>query len=213
MGRGFRAPFLLATAAVAIYLWPAATAWLEYHRVLIESGQLWRLLSCQWTHCSAGHLFFDVLVLLVAGTIYRLRGGKRLGACIVASAVLIPAGLWVLLPEMARYRGLSGVDVAVTAMLAIAMLRDGISSGDRLSTITPALLVAAIVIKIGYEVCSGQTVFVDAAADGFVTVPVAHLLGAMIGGATELLPTTGTLTGSSLSRVVVASTTGKSYSV
>jgi rhomboid family GlyGly-CTERM serine protease len=197
---------LLSAAAVAVYLWPAATVQLEYDRTLIAAGEVWRFLTCQWTHCSGSHLIFDVLVLLVAGTVYQLRGGRRLGVCIVASAVLIPAGLWALLPEMARYRGLSGIDVAVTALLAIAMLREGISSSASLSTIAPALLVAGIVAKIGYEVCSGQTVFVDAAADGFVPVPMAHLLGAMIGTAAELLPPTAERL------FVVASTTSKSYS-
>jgi rhomboid family GlyGly-CTERM serine protease len=208
VGRGLRAPFLLSAAAVAIYFWPAATAQLEYDRALIVTGEVWRLLTCQWTHCSGSHLFMDVLVLLFAGTVYQLRGGRRLGLCLVASATLIPAGLWVLLPEMARYRGLSGIDVAVTALLAISMLREGISSSDKLATVTPALLVAAIVVKIGYEVCSGQAVFVDAAVDGLVPVPMAHLLGAMIGTAAELLP--ASLPSGSL--VVVASTTNESYS-
>ena len=49
LGRGFRAPFLLCLIAVVVQLSPAAVDLLEYDRALIAAGELWRIVTCQWT--------------------------------------------------------------------------------------------------------------------------------------------------------------------
>jgi rhomboid family GlyGly-CTERM serine protease len=200
VGRALRAPFLLSLVAILVQLSPAAVGLLEYDRARIAAGEIWRLLTCQWSHCSTSHLVLDVLVLTIAGGIYQLRGGRRFKVCMLAAAVAIPAGLWVLVPEMASYRGLSGVDVAATALLAVSILRERFRDGWSLRALLPALVIAGIIAKIAYEMASGQGAFVDTAAQGFVPVPLAHVLGGIIGAVVELFPR---ITGPSVSAALV----------
>jgi rhomboid family GlyGly-CTERM serine protease len=188
VGRALRAPALLSLVAIIVQLSPAAVGLLEYDRARIAAGELWRLLTCQWSHCSTSHLVLDVLVLTIAGGIYQLRGGRRFTACMVSAAIAIPVGLWLLVPEMASYRGLSGVDVAAVALLAVSILRERFKDGWSLGALLPALVIAGIIAKITYEMASGQGAFVDTTAQGFVPVPLAHVLGGIIGAAVELFP-------------------------
>lgn len=51
--------------ALAFAVWPAATLWGQYDRMAIIAGDYWRLLFGHWTHISAEHLFWDVLMFLV----------------------------------------------------------------------------------------------------------------------------------------------------
>jgi len=184
-GRALRAPLFLALAALAVHAWPALGSLLEYDRAGLAQGELWRLVTCHFTHWSWEHALLDALVLAVVGGVYALRGGQRLLPCIAAAAVVIPSALWLVVPEMVRYRGLSGIDAAVTALLAVAMIRSSRRPVDLLSSL---LAVAGLAAKICFELWSGQAAFVDSTAAGFVPVPLAHLLGGVTGAVVALLP-------------------------
>jgi hypothetical protein len=58
--------------ASAITLSPQMTSWLEFNRPAILHGEIWRTLTGHFTHWTASHLFWDIIVFLVlAGTIER----------------------------------------------------------------------------------------------------------------------------------------------
>ena len=192
------APLVLGLSAVVVSLLPGLTAALEYDRLRITGGEVWRLVTCHWTHWSADHLLLDAMVLTTLGVACTLYCGRRWLACVAASAVLIPAAVWILLPHMVLYRGLSGIDAALYALLAVSMLRQEVVAGRWRAASLPALAVVGLAAKICYEMATGQAAFVDSAGAGFIPVPLAHAVGGAVGVAVGLLPSAqkdGTLAG------------------
>ncbi len=182
------APLALALVACAVHCSADAVAVLEYDRRRIAVGELWRLLTCQLTHCSLDHLLLDALVLALAGTVYQLRGGRRLLPCIALAALTVPAAIWLVMPQLASYRGLSGLDAAVTMLLAVSMLGHGVAARQRGDIVAAGLAVTGLLAKIAFELLTGQTAFVDSVADQFIPVPLAHLVGGLTGVTIALLP-------------------------
>jgi 4-amino-4-deoxy-L-arabinose transferase-like glycosyltransferase len=104
-----------------------------------------------------------------------VRAGCRRGlAAVVAAALVIPLAVLGALPSLDHYRGLSGLDSALMGALVATGLRSG---ATRTSLVSAALFAA----KLGYELFTARTFFLDSGADGFVPVPLAHLLGAVCG--------------------------------
>ena len=90
------ASLLLALSAVVLYLTPELASWATFDRTAIASGQLWRLITGHWTHWSAEHLGWDLLVFAVVGGALELRG--RRGVFLIGtalSALLISGAVWV----------------------------------------------------------------------------------------------------------------------
>ncbi|MDA2926456.1 rhombosortase [Acidobacteria bacterium AH-259-G07] len=173
------ASLLLATAAVVIALAPSAAVWLEYDRVAIEAGELWRAVFCHWTHVSADHLLWDLLMFVALGALCEQASRGRFCACILSSAVLIPLAIWIALPELTTYRGLSGIDSSLFALLAVMELKDGVSNRCWLRVMALSAAVLLFIGKTSYEIVTGTTLFVDSAA--LVPIPLAHVVGAAVG--------------------------------
>lgn len=182
------APLTLAVAAtaVAVALVPGAAAAWQYDRALIATGQPWRLLTGHLTHWSANHAFWDVLMLLMLGILLEPRGRGRLLLLLLGSAAAISLSLWTLQPDLATYRGLSGLDTALFAFLAVRLLADTRRRGNARRALLPAMLLAGFAAKLACESATGAALFADARAAGFTVVPLAHLVGAAAGAALAL---------------------------
>ena len=173
---------LLSLAAVATLASPSVTALLAYRRPELADGQWWRALGGHWTHWSADHLIWDLVVFAAVGALLEARGRRlRLVACSAAAALVISGGVWLLEPGIGEYRGLSGIATALFTLLALDLLRESLRAGRRgLAAVLVAVLVGSLA-KLALEIAAGGTLFVDAASAGFVTVWLAHLLGAGVG--------------------------------
>jgi rhomboid family GlyGly-CTERM serine protease len=163
----------MALAAVLVYAsGEAVQEVLQYDRGAMAGGALWRLLSQHWTHWSADHLIWDVVVFVALGAVCELRNRRRFLSGVGSAAVAISVGLMLLSPSLLTCRGLSGIDSALFALLAADWLRQG--GGRRL------LGIAAVVLFLGkctFEHVTGTALFVDAAATATVPVPLAHWIG------------------------------------
>ena len=183
---GLVAAFLLGLPALLPAVWPAVAHRLQYDRPRIGAGELWRIVTCHWTHWSLDHLVWDLgMLVLLAALCWRLGRGRTVAA-VASAAVLIPAVLWFVSPQMRLYRGLSGLDAALFVLLAAGLLRRELAGGRWRSAVLPAGLLLGFAGKVVYEAVTGTTVFVDPGAD-FVPVPLAHLVGAVCGGAAAVL--------------------------
>ena len=67
---------LLALSALAVALIPTLAGRLQYERPALAAGELWRLLTCHFTHWSAEHLAWDALVFLAYA--YQHMGQRKL---------------------------------------------------------------------------------------------------------------------------------------
>ncbi len=185
---------LLAAAAFAAAASPAA---LEYRRD--AATQAWRLLTCHWVHWSADHLRWDLLTFLALAFACRHQW-RRAVVALGAATIAIPLAVGALQPELASYRGLSGLASTLFVMVACELLlrcapardRDGARTSLRrligvLPNIAAGLALAGFAAKLLWELTTGAAVFVDAAASGFVPVPLAHLVGGLCGAAAAIL--------------------------
>ena len=171
---------LIAAAAVGIFTLPGWSEALAYGRGAIRAGQWWRVWTAHVTHWSWDHLLWDVLALVVAGWWAWTLDRRATAAVLVLSPLAISAGLWVWHPEMQRYRGLSGVDTGLFALLAVAVA--WAAWRDRAWGWLAAAALAGAVLggKLAYEGATGATLF--ARSEGvFEPVPLAHALGAAVG--------------------------------
>jgi len=179
---------LLASVALGVSLLPDSGAGLAYQRDSIAAGEVWRFITGHFVHWSHGHLLWDVGTFLALGVACEQRSRERLLACLVASVIAIPGVVWFLLPELELYGGLSGIDVALFTLLGAELVRDQWERGSAAAMAIALVLGLAVALKIGFEMTNGGTVFVGDLAPGIVSVPLAHLAGALIGLTASALP-------------------------
>jgi rhomboid family GlyGly-CTERM serine protease len=152
---------------------------LEYDRAAIAAGELWRVVTCHWVHWSLDHLLWDLLAFAALVFLaWRASPRRALGTLLLA-ALTIPLVVALVLPEMQRYRGLSGLDSALFTLTAITLLRRERASGRRLTAWIVGSTLAGFGAKIAFELWTGATFFADSA--GFVPVPLAHVVGGVCG--------------------------------
>lgn len=180
------AALLLSAPALLLVLAPGAAAWFEYDRTAIAAGELWRVVTCHWMHWSLDHLAWDVVAFAMLVMIGWRASAKRLLLALALSAVLIPPAVWIVLPEMGTYRGLSGIDSALFTLVAVTVLKEEAAAGRRGTTLAIVLVVTGFVGKIVFELVTGGTLFADSST--FVPVPLAHVVGGACGWVAAALP-------------------------
>ena len=171
---------ILASAANAIKTSPGLTEALQFDRSAFSRGEIWRLVTGHFTHFGADHLRWDVIAFVAFGSLVEFRSRQAWVYCVAISAVVISFGVSWLQPQFALYRGLSGIDSALFAFVTTDLVREGRRAKDKLMIGLGALALCGFVAKCVYELVSGRTLFVES-GDTFQPVPLAHLLGAVVG--------------------------------
>lgn len=186
-GRFIAVSLSLTVIAMLIHAIPSAREWLQYDRTLIAAGQAWRIVTCHWTHWTFDHLFWDAAALAVLGMLCERLDRRRFLTCLAVAAVVIPGVVWIFIPGMQTYRGLSGIDSALFVLFAILMLRRTSIRQSPRGYIIFVLLMLGIA-KVINELVTGNTLFVSGAENHFVPVPLAHLAGGVVGLLVATLP-------------------------
>ncbi|MBI4880702.1 MAG: rhombosortase [Planctomycetes bacterium] len=178
---------LLTLAALAVFLWPGLGETLEYRREAILAGEWWRLLTGHLTHTSLTNLAWNAGAFLALGAVCERVDRARFRLALAAALAAVPLALIAFSPTTEAYRGLSGADSALFALLVLATVRHSLGDGRPAAALLVAAAGAAFFLKVGYEALLGRALFaVD--ASGFVPLPVAHLVGAAAGLAAAFLP-------------------------
>lgn len=164
----------LSVAGVAVvgYWLPVLADLFVYDRRAVLDGQLWRLFTAPFVHFSASHLVYDLAVFSTAGCALELTARRRFGLmCVLATA---GAGLLFLMmmPELGRYGGLSGLAFGAVAGLCLSRIQSG--HGDRRIW---AVIFAVLIAKIVVECFSGVPVFARIDATSLHVLPAAHAVG------------------------------------
>ena len=190
---GLRPPwstFILAGFALVLYaLFGARPEALIFTRDGIQAGELWRLFTGHLVHTGTDHLVWNLIALLVLGSMFEILerpSPRRYFAIFAVGCLTIDAALWWGQPGLLGYCGLSGVLTATFALAVVAGWR---------ATGSPWVLLggAGVLAKIGFEMATGQTLFADTA---WPPVPLAHAAGLLVGLAfllpvRRLVPTGG----------------------
>ncbi|HMB55075.1 MAG TPA: rhombosortase [Thermoanaerobaculia bacterium] len=171
----FGAVLPLAVLTLAWGLSPGAEAWqLDLSRVWQEP---WRLVTGHFVHWSDAHLRWDLAVFVGLGLACERHGRGRTAAALALAIPAVAFGAPLLTPGLEVYRGLSGLDAALFALLAAHRLY-----GSPKARILGAAALLGLGAKVGWEVATGVPLFVpELAADGVAVVPAAHLFGGAAG--------------------------------
>jgi len=180
-----RRPWLtLAAAGVAALLAAAPPKWglaeaLQFDRAAIQAGELWRLLTGHLVHWNAQHAFWDIAVLALFGASIESRSRTAWIWLVSAAAFSVSAAVYVALPELARYRGLSGIDAGFAALWTVGTLKASLRQGQRRFAALWTAALLAVFAKPAIETACGGALFAQNLPEGVANVPLAHLVGAL----------------------------------
>jgi len=172
---------LLTVAAVIIHFSYSLRIQLLYGRSALVHHELWRLITCHWVHLSTDHLFWSAATFLVLGSLCEIMDPKRYYAVVGISAISIPIVIRWGLPDLMIYGGLSGLDCALYSLLMVLFIKREMQSRSWIWVTLFSLLLGGLVAKIIYETATGLTIFVGNTHTNMVPVPLAHLVGGIIG--------------------------------
>lgn len=165
---------IVSVAAIALALGSSENASLlcEYSRAAIARGEVWRLWTSSFVHFSGSHLFWNLLVVAIAGIWAELRAPRAVRAYLAVAPLVIGLALWWFQPSLETYRGLSGVAAGLVVVMAWLLAREG----KKIEAATIALLV---VLKIAAEAVSATPLLARFVDDRIIPVAAAHLAGAL----------------------------------
>lgn len=175
-------------AALALHILPGAPAALALDWRAVATGAWWQLATGHLVHWSAEHLLWDAAVFAALGWACAGRAPVRTVVALALGLPLVAFAVRLGAPELATYRGLSGLDTALFALLVADLVRAAWSGRARgPATALGLACTAALAVKLGVE-AGGATLFVRGGGTDFVPVPAAHLGGAVAGLLAGLLP-------------------------
>ena len=175
-----RATLIVTMIASGVMAVDAATNTLQFDRVRLALGHVYQLFTGHLTHWNMDHFAWDIVTFIVLGAYCELQGRGRFLTLLAVSAIAISAGNYVFLPDMTFYRGLSGIDSALFAFAAMHVAMRAIEERRMLTMIGVSVVLVASIGKLVLEMVTGNAIFVSA-ADSFVIVPLAHVLGMLVG--------------------------------
>jgi rhomboid family GlyGly-CTERM serine protease len=177
-----RSTWLTATlglVTIVASLTPGAAELLQFDRTAIAQGEVWRLVTGNFVHWNVDHLFWDCIMFVALGAAIEFRHRGAFLAATALSACAVSATAWCI-ASVDTYRGLSGIDSALFVLLAGWYLIDALRSRCQLPLCIPIALLLGFFAKIGYEILTGRTYFVDSTAALFTPLPQVHLAGAAV---------------------------------
>jgi rhomboid family GlyGly-CTERM serine protease len=118
--RALRVPLLLIVLPAVLMAFAAARhGQLVLDRPALAAGQLWRLWSGHWIHFSLSHLFWNLTVLVLAGSWLESVRPGLLARHILLAAPCISLAILACEPGLQVYGGLSGLATGVVVLLAL----------------------------------------------------------------------------------------------
>lgn len=172
--------------AALLAIVPGSGEILEYDRARVAAGELWRLATAQAVHWTPRMALADLGTILALGAWLEWSGERiRMLLATFLGAALAIAGVALLLPHLALYRGSSASASALFVLAALEIARHSPRPGARALALLALLLFAA---KIAWEMLTGQPLFAAPLPPGVAVVPLAHLLGGAAGVAAGAFP-------------------------
>jgi rhomboid family GlyGly-CTERM serine protease len=172
---------LLTAVALGIHIHHSLRPHLLYSRAALQGGDFWRLVSCHWVHLNADHLLWSTLTFFVLGALCEIMDRGRFVATLAITAIFIPIAVWIVMPHLEVYGGLSGLDCSLYTLLIFLFIKREGPICHRIWIIFYTMMLALLPAKIIYEMTSGLTIFVNNIHSNMVPVPLSHLVGGVVG--------------------------------
>jgi rhomboid family GlyGly-CTERM serine protease len=158
----------LCVFSTALMLLPVAIQEaLYFDRAVLASGQAWSLISGHWIHADIQHLFWNIVGLMVLGSIIEKRSPYLLCCSVAAGIIFVDTLLLSPFSELQRYCGLSGL---LNTLLGVVIY----CYWQETRSIAVALAAVLCIGKVIVEVYSGQALLTDISWPPY---PLSHLAG------------------------------------
>lgn len=180
----------ISTGAIAllIHLMPGAIVeTLQYSRNGLANGTLWQILTGHLTHWNLNHLIADLAVFGLLGSMVESKSRKCLALLLAGSAILISASVYIMLPGIEYYRGLSGIDMALAGFVILDNLIQSRRKSGRIESILWTIALLGLFAKPAVEMALGHPIFVQDLGANVVGLPAPHFVGAFVGIAVLLI--------------------------
>jgi rhomboid family GlyGly-CTERM serine protease len=167
--------FLLATGSLCLFLLPDSTHLFVYDRNRVLTGDVWRLVTGHLVHFSWSHTAYNIVLLALAGSWIESR--DRFRYLWLITLTVLASGLYflIMLPDLERYGGLSGLVSATVVYLSLY----GIRYYRHARLIWYAILFL-FAVKVSYEIMVREAIFVSPDIIPFEVVPSVHVAGGLI---------------------------------
>ena len=163
---------VLAVVSLGSQAFDWSESW-RYDRGLVEQGSVWLLFSAHLVHLNWSHWALNMAGLAIVAFFFSAHGSfKQWLAVVLVSSCVISAGLWLWLPDIQTYVGLSGV---LHGLFLFGALRE-----VRYYPVSGYVLLTVLIAKLIWEFFNGAMPGSENMTGGRVLTE-AHLLGA-IGG-------------------------------
>lgn len=165
----------LAAAVVLIHFLPGASHALQSITTTDGPGNWWTWWTGHLSHWNGSHLFWDVTMLIILGSILEWNGRRDYWVALMLGAPLIILSTVIVHPELSTYRGLSGWDCILAGLVCCCWFQHpqrrwmGFSFGFCL--LGKALL----------EAKSGVAPFAGNLGDNVQPLASAHIVGFAVG--------------------------------
>ena len=168
---------------------------LELRDAFTVGSEPWRLVTCHLVHLNGRQLLMNLIAFLWLGILCEPKMHRRYGMLLFASSLAVGVGVLHVHPDLAGYRGLSGIASAQFAALVALRWRETRLNGRVAAALSCVVALLLFMGKTIYEVETGRALFASGLElDGAGPSPVAHLFGALAGLAVALLPAPATTT-------------------
>lgn len=164
---------------LVLHLVPAIQPLAEFQFSDFRFDRPLSLLTCHWLHWSESHLIWDLAVFVCIGILCETSDARSFRQTLLISSIAVPLLVLMTAPELQCYRGLSGLDSALFGLLVTRLLWQSVRQGDRRGAGFYAVFLVAQFLKILAETKAQGNLFVT--NGDFIPVPLAHLVGAVIG--------------------------------
>lgn len=159
---------LVSAAAVVLFLlFGPAPESLVFDREAIGQGEWWRLITGHLVHSDFGHAQWDIMAFAMIAAFLEQIDLKGLVLTSLLSMLTINGWIWLGMPDMIRYAGLSGIINALFPLLLYRLWQ--------LKPHPVILIIATCAgLKLALEVLTGQALFTNTL---WPSVPLIHLIG------------------------------------
>jgi membrane associated rhomboid family serine protease len=182
-------PLFPAALSIVVFYFPALTQAFQFDRKKVYSYKFYLLITCHFTHWNFRHVLVDTLVLLALSYLCISFSFKknysfiRYFIYLLIPSILITTSVFIFNPEITYYRGLSAVDWALYAILMVQfyLARHWLWKAGAVT------MLFMFCIILTHQVISKQSMLVGDMGEGIVTMPSAHIAGAIAGAACALI--------------------------
>ena len=176
-------PIFPVLVSLIIFYIPSLTDTFQFNRKEIFFFFFYLFITCHFTHWNYRHMVIDTLVFLALSYLcisfsFKSRYSIVQYFCyLLIPSILISIAVLVFNPEIKFYRGLSGIDWALYFILMVQLY----FAAHWIWKTGAIIMFFLFSLMIIHQIISKHSLFVADMGEGIVTVPSAHIAGAISG--------------------------------